>query len=86
MPSLSDPPLSGSVSMLVAGIAWGIYSLRGKGVGDPTKLTAGNLMRAVPITAVLSVLMLSNTSLDTTGFWYAVSSSTLASGLSVFSL
>jgi hypothetical protein len=72
--------------MLVAGIAWGIYFLRGKGVGDPTKVTAGNFMRAVIIAAVLSVLMLSNTLLDTAEFCYAVSSSALASGLSVFLL
>lgn len=86
MPGLSAPPMSGSLSMLVAGIAWGIYSLRGKGVGDPTKVTAGNFMRDVTIAAVLSVLMLSNTFLDTAEFWYAVSSSALASGLSVFLL
>jgi len=80
-PGLSAPPLLGSLLMLIAGIAWGIYSLRGKGVGDPTKVTAGNFMRAVPITAVLSVFMLRDASLDTAGFWYAVSSGALASGL-----
>lgn len=81
LPGISAPPLSGSILMLVAGGAWGIYSLRGKGVGDPTKVTAGNFLRAVPITAVLSVIMLKDTSLDTAGFWYAVSSGALASGL-----
>jgi drug/metabolite transporter (DMT)-like permease len=81
LPGLSAPPLSGSILMLFAGVAWGIYSLRGKGAGDPTRVTAGNFLRAVPIAAVLSVLMLKGASLDTAGFWYAVSSGALASGL-----
>ncbi len=81
LPGLTAPPLSGSILMLVAGVAWGIYSLRGKGLGDPTKVTAGNFLRAVPFVTVLSVLMLKGISLDTVGFWYAVSSGALASGL-----
>lgn len=81
LPGLSAPPLYGSVLMLGAGVAWGIYSLRGKGAGDPTKVTAGNFLRAVPIAAALSVLMLNSSSLDNAGFWYAVSSGALASGI-----
>ncbi len=80
-PGLSAPPLFGSVLMLGAGVAWGIYSLRGKGVGDPAKVTAGNFLRAVPIAAVLSALMLNSISLDAAGLFYAVSSGALASGL-----
>ena len=81
LPGLSAPPLYGSVLMLSAGVAWGIYSLRGKGAGDPTKVTAGNFLRAVPIAATLSISMLNGASLDTAGFWYAVSSGALASGI-----
>jgi len=81
LPGLSAPPLYGSVLMLGAGVAWGIYSLRGKGAGDPTRVTTGNFLRAVPITVILSLFMLSGSSLDTAGFWYAVSSGALASGI-----
>ena len=81
LPGLSAPPLYGSLLMLGAGVAWGVYSLRGKGAGDPTKVTAGNFLRAAPIAAVLSVLMLHGISLDTAGFWYAVASGALASGM-----
>ena len=81
LPGLSAPPLYGSLLMLGAGVAWGVYSLRGKGAGDATKVTAGNFLRAVPIAAVLSVLMLHGISLDTAGFWYAVASGALASGM-----
>src|SRR5207249_5816393 len=43
LPGLSAPPLSGSILMLGAGVAWGIYSLRGK-VKNPVRATAGNFL------------------------------------------
>ncbi|MEN8169132.1 MAG: DMT family transporter [Pseudomonadota bacterium] len=81
LPGLSAPQLEGSVLMLGAGVAWGVYSLRGKAAGDPVKVTAGNFLRTVPITIVLSVLMFSRVSVDMAGFWYAVTSGGLASGI-----
>ncbi len=81
LPGLSAPPVFGSLLMLGAGVAWGVYSLRGKGAGDPTRVTAGNFLRAVPVTAALSLLMHDSASLDSAGFLYAVSSGALASGI-----
>ena len=81
LPGLSAPPLLGSLLMLGAGIAWGAYSLRGQGAGDATRVTAGNFMRAVPITVVLSLLMLNSKTVDMAGFWYAAASGALASGM-----
>ena len=81
LPGLSAPPLYKSLLMMGAGVAWGVYSLRGKGTGDPIMVTAGNFLRTVPIAAALSVLMWSGISLDNAGFWYAVSSGALASGI-----
>ncbi len=81
LPGLSAPPLLGSLLMLGSGMAWGIYSLRGKGAGDPTRVTAGNFQRTVPIAAAWSVLMAGHLSLDSTGFWYAVASGALTSGI-----
>jgi drug/metabolite transporter (DMT)-like permease len=81
LPGLSAPPLHGSVLMLAAGVAWGVYSLRGKGVGDPTRVTAGNFLRAASFAAGLSAAMLPWASLDSAGVWYAISSGALASGV-----
>jgi drug/metabolite transporter (DMT)-like permease len=67
--------------MLGAGTAWGVYSLRGRGAGDPIKVTAGNFMRAVPMAAVMSILMLDRISVNNMGFWYAIASGALASGI-----
>lgn len=81
LPGLTAPPLYGSVLMLGAGVAWGVYSLRGKGVGDPSRVTAGNFLLSVPFAVALSLLMLNNTFLDNIGIWYATLSGALASGI-----
>lgn len=81
LPGLAAPPLVSALLMLGAGFAWGIYSLRGKGAGDPTQVTAGNFLRAVPITAALSLLMVNELSPDRAGVGYAVLSGALTSGL-----
>jgi drug/metabolite transporter (DMT)-like permease len=81
LPGLSAPPLHGSMLMLAAGVAWGVYSLRGKGAGDALAATAGNFLRAVPVAGALSALMLPETAVDGAGFWYAVSSGAITSGI-----
>jgi drug/metabolite transporter (DMT)-like permease len=81
LPGLSAPPLVGSALMLGAGVAWGIYSLRGKSSGEPTRTTADNFLRAVPFTVALSVTTAPWASLDSRGLWYAISSGALASGI-----
>ena len=81
LPGVSAPPLWGSMLMLAAGVAWGVYSLRGRGAGDPTRVTAGNFIRAVPMALLLSLIMLPHMHLDPIGAGYAVASGALASGL-----
>ena len=80
-PGLSAPPLSGALLMLGAGVAWGVYSLRGRGGGDATAVTAGNFVRAVPMALALSLLAGPVSSVDVEGAWYAVVSGALASGV-----
>lgn len=86
LPGLATPGLSASLSMLVAGVAWGVYSLRGKamqreGAANPTAVTAGNFIRAVPLALALSLLTISRLSLDTSGVLLAIASGALASGI-----
>ena len=80
-PGLSAPPLIGSILMVSAGVAWGVYSLRGKAVRDATASTAGNFLRAVPFAALVSVIMLPKMHLDSLGVIYAVISGAITSGL-----
>lgn len=80
-PGLSAPPLGGSILMLSAGAAWGIYSLRGRAEKKPVSATTGNFLRAVPFAAVLSIALLPWAHLDRAGIAYAVLSGAIASGL-----
>jgi drug/metabolite transporter (DMT)-like permease len=81
LPGVSAPPFMGSLLMLAAGVAWGIYSLRGRSGGDATRVTAGNFLRAVLFAGGLSLATLPWASLDQAGFWYAIASGALTSGI-----
>jgi drug/metabolite transporter (DMT)-like permease len=81
LPGLSAPPLGAAALMLGAGIAWGIYSLRGKSSGDPLGATAGNFLRAVPLAVALGVTTFPWASFDGAGVGYAIVSGALASGV-----
>ena len=81
LPGLSAPPLVPSILMVCAGVAWGGYSTLGRGTGDPGAATAGNFLRAVPLTAVLSLFTIGQASIDSPGAIYAILSGGIASGL-----
>ena len=82
LPGLAAPPLVGAILMILAGVSWGVYSLLGKTLGEPTIATAGNFLRAVPFAAALSLAMASRgATVDMTGALYAVASGAITSGL-----
>ena len=81
LPGLSAPPLGGALLMMAAGVAWGVYSLRGKGGGDATQTTSGNFQRAALLTLILSAITLPQARLDGAGLVYAVVSGAITSGL-----
>ncbi|OLA95494.1 MAG: hypothetical protein AUH19_10150 [Verrucomicrobia bacterium 13_2_20CM_55_10] len=80
-PGLSAPPLFGSILRLGAGVAWGIYSLRGKRERNPVTATTGNFVRAVPFAAAVSIIFLRWLDLDIAGVIYAIISGAITSGL-----
>ncbi len=80
-PGLSTPPVFGSVLMALAGIAWGFYTLRGKGTADPLGDTMGNFLRAVPFVFVTSLLFISQFHYSKRGILFAVLSGAIASGI-----
>lgn len=80
-PSLSAPPLIGSMLMLSAGVAWGIYSVRGKVAGDAIAVTTGNFVRAVLFVAAGSLALISHAHVDIAGIGYAIISGAITSGL-----
>jgi len=81
LPGASAPPLLAALLMLLAGVAWGAYSLLGRGEGDPLAVTAGNFLRAAPLAVLLALVLLSQLNWDGPGLFYAVLSGALTSGV-----
>lgn len=81
-PGVTAPPAEAAILMALAGVAWGVYSLRGRRArGTPLAMTAGNFARAVPMAVALSMIAASDARIDAHGLVYAVLSGALASGL-----
>ena len=81
LPGVSMPPLGSALLMLGAGVAWGVYSLRGRGAGNPLDATAGNFVRAAPIALLLAAGLHRDVAMDPAGVGYAIASGALASGI-----
>lgn len=81
-PGAAAPPIGGALLMLAAGIAWGAYSLLGRGEVDPLAATAGNFLRALPMAVILlGLAAMFGTKLGQSGLVYAIMSGAVASGL-----
>ncbi|MEZ4360669.1 MAG: DMT family transporter [Kofleriaceae bacterium] len=82
-PGASAPDPLGAALMALAGASWGVYSLRGRGGGDPLAATAGNFLRAAPLAGALVVASALTGPLHVAprGVLLAALSGALASGL-----
>lgn len=80
-PGVTAPEPVGAVLMAVAGIAWGFYSLLGKGATDPLEATANNFIWSVPLVLLTSVVFLGEIQLSRTGIVLAATSGAVTSGL-----
>ncbi len=80
-PGVEAPSVVDSMLMLASGIAWGIYSLWGRGQSNPAAATAGNFLRAAPMTVALSLIALPWLQLDGHGLFYAALSGAVTSAL-----
>jgi drug/metabolite transporter (DMT)-like permease len=80
-PGIAAPNPLGALLMAVSGIAWGVYSLRGRGVAAPILSTAGNFARAAPMAIVASAVAFSMAHLEARGVVLALVSGTITSGL-----
>lgn len=81
VPGLNAPDLYGSILMVVSGIAWGVYSLRGRGSASPLGDTAGNFVRSALICLPLVLLPMFADRITPLGVGLATVSGVLASGL-----
>lgn len=85
-PKVETPLIREAILMAVAGIAWGFYSVQGKGSTDSIADTARNFSCSVPLVILIAFLfhtLFSQTELHCSwhGFWLAAASGAIASGL-----
>jgi drug/metabolite transporter (DMT)-like permease len=81
LPGLSAPPPASAALMIISGVAWGFFSIRGKSSGDPVLVITGSFVRAAPLAILLSIATLSSASWTPAGIGYAVLSGALTSGI-----
>lgn len=82
-PVLNTPSLWGFILMTAAGIAWGFYTLIGRGSVNPLADTHFNFLKTLPLVviALLALLLLGDISLTRQGVWLAMLSGGVASGI-----
>lgn len=80
-PEIRTPSLLGCALMAIAGIAWGVYTLEGKGSVNPLADTTANFLRSLPLVVLLTLLTLKDAQLSIMGILLAIASGALASGL-----
>ncbi|MCZ6619408.1 MAG: DMT family transporter [Gammaproteobacteria bacterium] len=81
LPGIAAPNPLGALLMCVSGIAWGMYSIRGKGVSAPVAMTGGNFARSAPMAMVASAVALSRAHMEPLGVLLALVSGIVTSGL-----
>ena len=81
LPGISAPDPLGALLMGVSGIAWGVYSIRGKGVSAPVAITAENFTRSAPMAIIASAVAFSTIHLEPFGIQLALISGVVTSGL-----
>jgi len=80
-PGVQAPPLLPSLVMLLAGVAWGAYSLAGRGAADPVRVTARNFAWSLPAAALLAAWPGAWAGVSAVGVGLAITSGALTSGL-----
>jgi drug/metabolite transporter (DMT)-like permease len=80
-PGLTAPSPAGAVLMAVAGVSWGIYSLRGRGSLSPVAVTTDNFLRSTPFVLLISLIFFQNLHVTFAGAFLAALSGGLTSAI-----
>lgn len=81
LPGVTAPSPLGFGLMVAAGMAWGIYTLRGRASRDPLMDTAYNFFRTIPLILILLVITVRDANYSTRGIVLAVVSGAITSGI-----
>ncbi|MEM9448429.1 MAG: DMT family transporter [Cyanobacteria bacterium P01_E01_bin.6] len=80
-PGLEAPPIVAAGLMVIAGVAWGFYSILGRGTKVPIAYTTINFTRAVPFALGVSLVSMSDIQISKAGIILALLSGAIASGV-----
>lgn len=80
-PGLDAPVWWAALLMVLSGVAWGIYSLRGRTAEDPVMATGHNFLWAAPFALVVGLAGMGTMKVTGTGIGLAVISGAVTSGL-----
>lgn len=81
LPGVSVPPTLGFLQMALAGIAWGLYTLKGQGSRSPLADTAFNFLRTTPLILLMTLTTLDSHHYTSRGLILAVISGGITSGI-----
>lgn len=81
VPGVGRPDPAGCLLMVLSGISWGVYTLKGRSSSSPLSDTAGNFVRAGAFCVPLALFALTNANLSYGGVSLALASGIVASGL-----
>ena len=81
LPGVTTPSAIGFLLMIVAGIAWGIYTLKGRSSDDPLMDTAYNFLRTLPLVIILAIITVQNAHYSYEGVLLALLSGGITSGI-----
>jgi drug/metabolite transporter (DMT)-like permease len=80
-PGVTAPSTGGSVLMATAGIAWGVYSLKGRYASNPVLITTDNFLRTVPLAIAVALLWSPVLTMTFRGLLWAALSGSITSGV-----
>ena len=81
LPGWEVPSFGGATLMTMAGVSWGIYSLRGHSAGNPIAVTSDNFTRTIPFSLLVSLVLITHLHATLRGVLLAFISGALTSGI-----
>ena len=81
LPGIEAPPAVGATLMALAGIAWGVYSIRGRDESNPLVSTCSNFVYSIAFVIILSAISYAKADISNRGVALAVISGAITSGV-----
>ena len=81
LPGLTAPPAGAALLMAIAGMSWGLYSLRGRTAANALAHTTGNFVRAAPLVGLVALMLLPHAHVEAEGVILSAASGAITSGL-----